>query len=119
MRQILPDPWAHVPSRYKVGEIIDVTISRLVPFGAFVALDGGIEAIIPNSELSRRRVNRPEDIVSVGETVQAKIIDIKPERNLLLIRGAVPGSINSIVIVRQAAKRQKAPPKAAEKAAEG
>ena len=85
MRQILPDPWAHLSSKYKVGEIIEVTISRLVPFGAFVALEGGIEAIIPNSELSRRRVNRPEDIVSVGETVQAKIIDIKPEERRMTL----------------------------------
>lgn len=85
MRQILPDPWAHVPSRYRVGEIIDVTISRLVPFGAFVALEGGIEAIIPNSELSRRRVTRPEDVVSVGETVQAKVIDIKAEERRMTL----------------------------------
>jgi large subunit ribosomal protein L3 len=47
------------------------------------------------------------------------IVDIKPERNLLLIRGAVPGSINSIVIVRQAAKKQKTPKQAAETVAEG
>ncbi|MBP6965263.1 MAG: 30S ribosomal protein S1 [Armatimonadetes bacterium] len=85
MRQILPDPWTVVPGRYTVGETIEVTISRLVPFGAFVALEGGIEAIIPNSELSRRRVNRPEDIVSVGETVQAKVIDIKPEERRMTL----------------------------------
>jgi 4-hydroxy-3-methylbut-2-enyl diphosphate reductase len=85
MRQILPDPWAHLSSGYKVGEIIEVTISRLVPFGAFVALEGGIEAIIPNSELSRRRVNRPEDVVSIGETLQAKIIDIKPEERRMTL----------------------------------
>jgi len=47
------------------------------------------------------------------------IVDIKPERNLLLIRGAVPGSINSIVIVREAAKKQKTPKEAAEAVVEG
>lgn len=85
MRQILPDPWVDVPLKYRVGETIEVTISRLVPFGAFVALEGGIEAIIPNSELSRRRVNRPEDVVSIGETVQAKVIDIKPEERRMTL----------------------------------
>ncbi len=85
MRQILPDPWAHLSSKYNVGETIEVTISRLVPFGAFVALEGGIEAIIPNSELSRRRVNRPEDVVSIGETLQAKIVDIKPEERRMTL----------------------------------
>lgn len=85
MRQILPDPWVDVPLRYRVGEVIEVTISRLVPFGAFVALEGGIEAIIPNSEMSRRRVTRPEDVVSIGETVQAKVIDIKPEERRMTL----------------------------------
>jgi large subunit ribosomal protein L3 len=47
------------------------------------------------------------------------IVDIKPERNLLLIRGAVPGSINSIVIVREAAKKQRTPKKATEAVSEG
>ncbi len=47
------------------------------------------------------------------------IVDIKPERNLLLIKGAVPGSINSIVIVTEAAKKQKTPKEAAEAVAEG
>ena len=48
-----------------------------------------------------------------------KIVDIKPERNLLLVRGGIPGSINSIVIIREAAKKQRASQKPAEAAPEG
>ena len=79
LRQILPDPWADIGERYKVGQIVTGAVSRLVPFGAFVQLDGGIEGIIPNTELSHRRIKKPEDVVSVGEMVEAKITDIRLE----------------------------------------
>lgn len=85
IRQILPDPWAEISGKYRVGEVIKGNVSRLVPFGAFVQLDQGIEGIIPNAELSSRRVNRPEDVISVGEFVEAKIIDLRPnERRMTL-----------------------------------
>ena len=79
LRQILPDPWSEVQNKWKVGDIINGNISRLVPFGAFIQLGDGIEAIIPNSELAQRRIKRPEEVVQVGEAVQAKVIDIRPE----------------------------------------
>jgi len=57
LRQILPDPWADIEGRYKIGDLVKGPISRLVPFGTFVQLESGIEAIIPNSELCERRKN--------------------------------------------------------------
>lgn len=85
LRQILPDPWADIEDRYKIGDIVKGPISRLVPFGTFVQLESGIEAIIPNSELCERRIKRPEDVVSVGETVEAKVIDIRPEERRMIL----------------------------------
>lgn len=85
LRQILPDPWSEVSSKWKVGEIVTGNVSRLVPFGAFMQLDHGIEAIIPNSELSHRRVKRPEDVVTVGQEVSAKVIDIRPEERRMTL----------------------------------
>lgn len=79
LRQILPDPWSEVASRYRSGDIVQGTVSRLVPFGAFVQLEGGIEGIIPNTELSHKRVKRPEDVVSVGQAVEIKVLDVRPE----------------------------------------
>jgi small subunit ribosomal protein S1 len=61
------------------------TISRIVPFGAFVQLEEGIEGIIPNSELSYRRVNKPESVVKVGEEVEVKVIDISPEERRMTL----------------------------------
>jgi len=85
LRQILPDPWAEVASQYTVGTIVSGKVSRLVPFGAFVQLAEGIEAIIPNAELAHKRVKRPEDAVSVGDQVEVKIIDIRPEERRMTL----------------------------------
>lgn len=90
MRQILPDPWQNLGDRYNVGDIIHVKISRLVPFGAFVQLEEGVEAIIPNQELSQRRIKKPEQVVAVGDEVDAKILDLRPdERRMTLSTRAV------------------------------
>jgi 4-hydroxy-3-methylbut-2-enyl diphosphate reductase len=85
LRQILPDPWADIEERYSVGQVVKGKISRLVPFGAFIMLEGGIEGIIPNAELSVKRVKKPEEAVSVGQQVEAKIVDIKPEERRITL----------------------------------
>ena len=85
LRQILPDPWEEVKRLYSVGDTFKGKISRLVPFGAFVQVEGGIEGIIPNSELAHRRVNNPEDVVSVGQEVEVKVIDLRPDERRLTL----------------------------------
>ena len=85
LRQILPDPWTEVNERFHPGDIVKGTISRVVPFGAFVSLEGGLEGIVPNNELSPRRVNKPEEAVEVGEQVEVKVIEIRPEEHRLTL----------------------------------
>jgi len=85
MRQILPDPWDSVPEQFHVGDIVEGEISRLVPFGAFVSLEGGIEGIIPNSELAWKRIGKPADVVEVGQSVQVKVIDVRAEERRLTL----------------------------------
>ncbi len=85
LRQILPDPWEDAKRLYSVGDVVKATISRLVPFGAFVQLEGGIEGIIPNSELAHRRINNPEDVVSQGQEVEIKVIDMRPEERRMTL----------------------------------
>jgi len=85
LKQILPDPWQHVEDRYRVGEVVSGRVSRVVPFGAFVQLDGGIEAIIPNSELSSAKTAKAEEMLAEGQEIQAKIIAMRPaERRMTL-----------------------------------
>lgn len=85
LRQILPDPWEGIADKYHVGETLKTTISRLVPFGAFVLLEGGVEAIIPNSELSVRRVSKPQDVVNPGDEIEARIIEVKPDERKMTL----------------------------------
>jgi len=79
LKQLEDDPWSDLPDRYHVGDHIEVAISKLVSFGAFASLDCGVEGLIHVSELSRERVSKPEDVVSVGDNVTVKVLSIDPE----------------------------------------
>lgn len=85
LRQILPDPWTQLGDKYNVGDLVKVEVSRLVPFGAFVQLEEGIEAIIPTSELAERRVAKPSDAVNPGDIVDARIIEMRPEERKMTL----------------------------------
>jgi len=90
MRQILPDPWAQAAEHFKPGDTVEGKVSRLVQGGAFLALEGGIEGFIRNSELAQRRVSRPEDVVKVGDTLSVKVLEIRAdERRIELSRKAL------------------------------
>ncbi len=79
MKQLQPDPWENVGQRYQVGQIVEGTISRLVPFGAFIQLEPNLEGLIHISELLDSRVEQVSDVVKVGQIVQAKIIKLLPD----------------------------------------
>jgi small subunit ribosomal protein S1 len=85
LRQILPDPWTEAQEKYHPGDILQGSVTRLVPFGAFVQVEGGLEGIVPNSELDVRRVSKPEDVVQVGDSVEVKVLEIRPEERRLTL----------------------------------
>ena len=62
--------------RYKVGQITGGTVTNLMPFGAFVKLEDGIEGLVHVSELSQRRVNNPKECVYQGQNIQVLILSI-------------------------------------------
>ncbi len=85
LKQILPDPWQHIDEFYQVGDEVQGLVTRLVPFGAFVALDHGIEGIIPNAELADHRIRKPDDVVAINQKVAVRIINLRPtERRMTL-----------------------------------
>jgi len=85
LRQILPDPWSLAVEKYHVGDVVEGEVTRLVPFGAFVLLEGDIEGIIPNSELSHRRFQKPGDVVEQGQHVEVKVIDVRSDERRLTL----------------------------------
>jgi len=80
MKQLLPQPWDSVPAKFKVGERVRGTVTRVTDFGAFIELEPGVEGLIHVSEMSWvKKVRKPSDLVKPGETVEAVILGISPE----------------------------------------
>jgi small subunit ribosomal protein S1 len=86
MRQLLPHPWDVVAEKYKVGERIRGTVTRVAEFGAFVELEAGIEGLIHVSEMSwGKKLRSASTLVKPGETVDAVILGVKvAERRMSL-----------------------------------
>ncbi|MGE4271691.1 MAG: bifunctional 4-hydroxy-3-methylbut-2-enyl diphosphate reductase/30S ribosomal protein S1 [Desulfitobacterium sp.] len=79
LKQLKPSPWENALEKYAVGTLVTGKVVRIATFGAFVQLEDGVDALIHISQLSEKRVNKVEDIVKVGDMVQAKVIECKPE----------------------------------------
>ena len=86
MKQLLPHPWDSLSSKYKIGERVHGTVTRLMDFGAFVELEPGVEGLIHVSEMSWvKKVRKPSDLVKAGDTVEAVILGVNPgERRMSL-----------------------------------
>ena len=80
LKQLQQDPWqSAVPERYRIGMDVQGTIIRTTDFGAFVELEDGVEGLLHVSELSSERVNKPEDVVQVGQELTLRVIKLDPE----------------------------------------
>jgi small subunit ribosomal protein S1 len=83
IRRLQPDPWQESVAKYKIGDVIDGTVTKLVNFGAFVRVEEGLEGLIHISELSHQRVAHPGDVVQEGQQVKLRIISLDSERHRL------------------------------------
>ncbi|MBF0232518.1 MAG: 30S ribosomal protein S1 [Desulfamplus sp.] len=80
MKQLTPDPWTTAQSKYPVGSKVKGKVVSLTDYGAFVELEEGVEGLIHVSEMSwTRKVRHPSKMVSVGEEVEAVVLDLKPD----------------------------------------
>ncbi len=80
MKQLSVDPWSIAAEKYAVGSRVTGTVVSLTDYGAFIELEEGIEGLIHVSEMSwTRKIRHPSKVVSVGEEVEAIVLDIKPE----------------------------------------
>jgi len=74
------DPWQQFARMHQIGQVVPGRVTKLVPFGAFVRVEEGIEGLVHISELADRHVEIPEQVVQVGEEIFVKIIDIDLDR---------------------------------------
>ena len=77
LKQMEPDPWTLVETKYEVGQEVRVKIVKITNFGAFAELEDGVEGLIHLSELGQGKVTDPEEVVSVGQELATKIIKIE------------------------------------------
>lgn len=79
IKQLERDPWENVRTNYKVGSAIEGKVTKVTDFGAFVEIEEGIEGLVYVSELSDQRVDKPSDVVKVGDVVRAEVITLDPK----------------------------------------
>lgn len=80
LKQTTPDPWVKLVESYPVGTIVDGKVTKVVPFGAFVALSENTEGLVHISEMAPRHIETPAQVVKVGDEVKVKVMEINPER---------------------------------------
>ena len=75
------NPWTVFTNKYQVGSVASVTIVKLMPFGAFAEVLPGVDGLIHISQIANRRIGKPEDVLTVGDVVDAKITAIDEEKH--------------------------------------
>lgn len=73
------NPWLTADEKYAVGNIVEGRVARMTDFGAFVELEPGVDALLHVSQISREHVEKPSDVLSVGQEITAKVVDFNGE----------------------------------------
>lgn len=68
------NPWLHIP--YQVGDVVEATVTSMKPFGAFVELSNGLEGLVHISNITYKRIAKPQDVLEIGQVVTAKVVEI-------------------------------------------
>lgn len=91
-KQLQPQPWDLAAEKYAVGEVIHGKVVRIVPFGAFVEVEKGIDGLVHVSQISYERIETPASVLNVGDEVDAKIISLDPaaKKMNLSIKAVLP-----------------------------
>jgi small subunit ribosomal protein S1 len=83
LKQTQSDPWQQVLENYQEGEVVQGTVTKVVTFGAFVEILPGVEGLVHISELAQHHVENPREIVSQGDQVNVRILEVDAERRRL------------------------------------
>ena len=73
------NPWKDAASKYAVGSVVTGTVARMTDFGAFIELEPGVDALLHVSQISKEHIEKPSDVLKVGEEVTAKVVDFNEE----------------------------------------
>ena len=73
------NPWLNAAEKYAVGNVVEGTVARMTDFGAFVELEPGVDALLHVSQISRDHVEKPSDVLKVGQVIKARVVDFNGE----------------------------------------
>lgn len=73
------NPWLDAENKYSVGTVVKGRVARMADFGAFIELEPGVDALLHVSQISKEHVDKPSDVLKVGQEIEAKIVDFKNE----------------------------------------
>ena len=79
IKQLADNPWENIDKTFPIGSEVSAKVTKTTAFGAFVELDNGMDGLIHVTELSSKPFNKVEDVIAVGDTVQARVIEVDPE----------------------------------------
>jgi small subunit ribosomal protein S1 len=107
------DPWKEFERTSQAGSVITGTVTKLVPFGAFVRVAQGIEGLVHISEISHEHVDSPESVLQVGQEVQVKVIDVDVSRRRVSLSmrqvAAAPPKPKEIEVEKEEPEREAGP----------
>ncbi|MBO5348806.1 MAG: S1 RNA-binding domain-containing protein [Clostridia bacterium] len=93
-----PNPWEKIDEKYKVSDIITVKILNFAPFGAFAKIEKGVEGLIHISQICEKRIAKPDEVLKIGQKVNAKIISIdKENQKIELSIRELEGTSNELI----------------------
>lgn len=79
LKDISSNPWTGAAEKYAIGSIVEGKVVRMVPFGAFVELEVGVDGLVHISQIANKHVVKPEDELKIGETIKVKVLEVNAE----------------------------------------
>lgn len=73
------NPWIDADKKYAIGSVVKGKVARMTDFGAFVELEVGVDALLHVSQISKEHIEKPSDVLKVGQEIEAKVVDINVE----------------------------------------
>ena len=73
------NPWLNADTKYAIGNVVNGTVARMTDFGAFVELEVGVDALLHVSQIAREHIEKPADVLKIGQAIEAKVVDLNVE----------------------------------------
>ena len=93
------NPWKDAASKYSVGKVVTGKVARMTNFGAFIELDTGVDALLHVSQIAREHIEKPADVLNIGDEITAMVVDFKEESKKISL------SIKQLLIAEEKNKK--------------